>query len=74
MKVKLELVKAGKCLHDAVYEIDDVDSFAAAWKDVWVKARERWMGKTTSIGDLMDSLHEGVISELDGAQIRLGKL
>lgn len=74
MKVRFELVKEGKRLHQAVYELDDTESFAAAWKDVWIKARERWMTKTTSIGDLMDSIHESVVDELDGAQIKLEKL
>jgi hypothetical protein len=73
MRVKLEIVKAGSRLHEGVYEIDDTESFGAAWKDVWVKARERWMAKTTSIGDLMDSMHEGVIDELNGAEIKLAK-
>ena len=74
MRVKLEIVKAGRRLHDGVYEIDDMESFGAAWKDVSVKARERWMAKTTSIGALMDSIHESVIDELNGAEIKLGKL
>ena len=73
MRVKLEIVKAGRRLHEGAYEIDDTESFGAAWKDVWLKARERWMAKTTSIGDLMDSMHEGVIDELNGAEIKLGK-
>jgi hypothetical protein len=74
MRVKLEIVKAGSRLHEGVYEIDDTESFGAAWKDVWLKARERWMAKTTSIGDLMDSMHESVIDELNGAEIKLGRL
>jgi hypothetical protein len=74
MRVKLEIVKAGSHLHEGVYEVDDTESFGAAWKDVWVKARERWMAKTTSIGDLMDSMHESVIDELNGAEIKLGRL
>jgi len=74
MKVKLEITKAGKCLHQGVYEIDDTDTFGAAWKDIWVKARERWMANTTSIGQLMDSMHESVIEELNGAEIKMSKL
>jgi len=74
MKYKLEVVKAGKSLHEGIYDFDDTESFGAAWKDVWVKARERWMGKTTSIGELMDTIHEGVLDELNGAQIKLQKL
>jgi hypothetical protein len=74
MKVKFELTKAGKRLHQATYDIDDTDSFAAAWKDVWIKARERSMARSSSVGDLMDSMHETVIDELNGAEMRLTKL
>jgi hypothetical protein len=74
MKVKLELLKAGRRLHQGVYEIDDNESFGAAWRDVWSKSREAWMARTTSIGALMDTMHEGVIDELNGAEIRLSKL
>ena len=74
MKVKLEIIKAGARLHEGIYPIDDNEGFAAAWKDVWIKARERWMAKPTSIGELMDSMHGGVIDELDGAQIKLTKM
>ena len=48
MKVKLEVTKAGRRLHEGCYEIDDTESFGAAWQDVWVKARERYMAKATS--------------------------
>ena len=71
MRVKLEIMKAGKRLHEAVYEIDDNASFGAAFADVWVKIREQCAAKATSIGALMDSMHESVIDELDGAEIRL---
>jgi hypothetical protein len=74
MKVKFELTKAGKRLHQATYDIDDPDSFAAAWKDVFIKARERSMAKPSSIGALMDALHDTVIDELSGAEINLTKL
>ncbi len=74
MKVRFELTKAGKRLHQAVYDIDDTDSFGAAWKDVWVKARERSMAKPSSIGALMDTMQETVIDELNGAEIKLTRL
>ncbi len=74
MKVKLELTKAGKRLHQAIYDVDDTDSFGAAWKDVWVKARERSMAKPSSIGALMDAMQETVIDELNGAELKLTKL
>jgi hypothetical protein len=74
MKVKLEIIKAGRRWHDGVYEIDDTASFGAAWQDVWIRARERWIAKTSSVGDLMDSIHDSVIGELNGAEIKLSKL
>jgi len=73
MKVTLEIAKSGRRLHRGTYEVDDPESFGAAWQDVWVKMRQRWMADRTSVGDLMDSIHEGVIDELNGAEIRLSK-
>jgi len=74
MRVKLELMKAGKRLHQGIYEIDDNASFGTACADVWVKIREQCAAKATSIGALMDTMHESVIDELDGAEIRLQKI
>jgi hypothetical protein len=74
MKVKLEITKAGRRLHEGVYEVDDNATFGAACADAWVKIREQCAAKATSIGALMDSMHESVLDELDGAQIKLRKL
>lgn len=74
MKMKLEVTKAGRRLHDGVYEIDDNVSFGAACADAWVKIREQCAAKATSIGALMDSMHESVLDELNGAEIRLQKI
>lgn len=74
MKVRLEVTKDGECLHQGTYEIDDSESFGEAWQDVWDELRERSLAKATSIGALMDSLHESTINELNGATIRLTKL
>jgi hypothetical protein len=74
MKVRLEVTKAGECLHRGTYDIDDNESFGAAWQDVWAELRERSMAKATSIGALMDTLHEVAIDELNGATIRLTKI
>ena len=71
MKVKLELIKRGHSLAEGIYEIDDNASFGAACADVWVKVREQCAAKATSIGALMDSMHESVLDELNGAEIRL---
>ncbi len=74
MKVKLEIIKAGKRLHEGAYRIDDNASFGAACADAWVDIHERCMAKATSIGDLMDTMNESVIAELDGAEIRLTRI
>jgi len=77
MKVKFELAKAGRRLHEGTYEIDDNQSFAVACADMWVKIREQCESRATSIGalmDTMDTMHESVIDELDGAEIKMTKL
>ncbi len=74
MRVKLGIMKSGKKLHEGDYEIDDSASFGSACADVWVKVREQCDAKATSIGALMDSMHESVIDELNGAEIRLRRI
>lgn len=74
MKVKLEVTKANKRLHQSIYEIDDSASFGAAFEDVWTSVRESCMAKATSIGALMDTMHESVIDQLNGATINLVRL
>jgi hypothetical protein len=74
MRVTLEIVKSGKRLHEGVYEIDDSASFGKACADVWVTIRGQCDAKATSIGALMDSMHESVIDELNGAEIRLKRM
>jgi hypothetical protein len=74
MKLKLEITKAGRRLHEGVYEVDDNATFGAACADAWVKIREQCAARATSIGALMDTMHESVVDELDGAQIKLKRL
>ena len=74
MKVKLELIKRGHSLSEGIYEIDDNASFGAACADVWVKVREQCAARATSIGALMDAMHESVLDELNGAEIRLKQI
>jgi len=74
MRVRLELVKGGRRLHQGTYEIDDNASFGAACADVWVKLREACAERATSIGALMDTMHESVLDELNGAEIRVERL
>ena len=74
MRVQFEIIKSGRMLHQNVYEIDDNASFGTACADVWVKIREQCAARATSIGALMDTMHESVIDELDGAEIRLRRI
>lgn len=74
MKLKLEITKAGRRLHEGVYEVDDNATFGAACADAWVKICEQCAARATSIGALMDTMHESVVDELDGAQIKLKRL
>ena len=74
MKVRLEVTKAGKRLHQGVYEIDDNVSFGNACADVWVKIREQCAAKASSIGALMDTMHESVVDELNGTEFKLHKV
>lgn len=74
MKVRLELVKRGRRLHEGTYEIDDNTSFGVACADVWVKIREQCAAKATSIGALMDAMHDSVLDEINGAELRIQKL
>ena len=74
MRVKLEVRKAGKRLHEGVYEIDDNASFGEACADVWSSVRDQCAARATSIGALMDTMDDNVIDELNGAEIRLQKL
>ena len=74
MRVQFEIIKSGRMLHQGVYEIDDNASFGTACADVWVKIREQCAARATSIGALMDNMHESVIDELDGAEIRLRRI
>ena len=74
MKLKIEIIKAGRCLHEGIYEVDDNATVGAACADAWVKICEQCAAKATSIGALMDSMHESVVDELDGAQIKLTRV
>jgi len=71
MKVRLEVTKANKRLHQGMYEIDDSQTFGTAFGDVWVKVCEGCMAEAPSVGALMDTMHEGMIDQLNGATISL---
>lgn len=74
MKVRFEVTKAGRRLHEGTYEIDDNASFGTACAEVWGDVRKQCMAKATSIGALMETMNESVIDELDGAEFKLKRL
>lgn len=71
MNVKLSIRKGDEVLFESVYPISDSDSFAAAFGDAWIHVRDRKLGEATSIGEYMDRMNQGVLEELQGAQISL---
>jgi hypothetical protein len=54
--------------------IDDRASFGVACADAWCGIGGGDMAKATSIGDLLDSMNESGIKELDGAEFKLTML
>jgi hypothetical protein len=66
--------KNGTALYDGAHEIVDAESFGRAFADVWARMHDRQLQKSTSIGVLMEALNEGVLEDLEGAEIGLQKL
>ena len=71
MRVKLEITKVGKKWHEGVCESEFNASFGKACTDVWVKVEDQCDAKATSIGTLMDSMHESVIDEIQWSRVML---
>ncbi len=71
MKTRLRISKSGSLLFEAVYDINDAESFGRACADAWLKLREQRLGRATSIGDLMDRMNQTILDELQGAEISL---
>lgn len=73
MKLKLRIRKKGAPLYEAVHEIVDQESFAAAFANVWQSVRQKRLEATTSIGELMEVLNDEVLEDLTGAQFELSR-
>jgi hypothetical protein len=71
MMVKLQITKKGRLLFVGTYNISDADDCGKAFADMWGKLRQKQFNQESSIGALMDHLHDDVLDQLDGAQIRL---
>jgi hypothetical protein len=75
--MKIELIvreKNGRLLYEGRHDITDAQSFGQAFADVWAKAQEQRLQKTTSIGDLMEILNDDVVEEMNGASIGIRRL
>ncbi len=73
MKIKLRIDRSGSSLFEGNYEVTDADSFGRACADAWEQMRTRRLDKASSVGALMEMLHQNVLEELQGAQITLSK-
>lgn len=74
MKVRLSIRKDDRRLYDGEYDIVDAKSFGAAFAGAWNDMQARRLGKTTSVGDLMDAIGDNELEELDGAEFTLQKV
>lgn len=74
MKIRLSINKKGARLYEGVHDIIDQESFAGAFAEVWLALHEKRLQATTSVGELMDVLNDGVLGELHGAEISIERL
>lgn len=74
MKAILQIKKDGNALFEGVIEVGDAAGFGKAWEDVWTVLHQNSLDAATSIGALYDRLNEGVLDQIDGAQINLRRL
>ena len=73
MKIKLRIERGGASLFEGTYDVTDADSFGLACADAWEQIRTRRLDKASSVGALMEMLHQNVLDELQGAQITLSR-
>ena len=69
LKIRLTLSKNGASLHSAASDVSDAESFGNAFADAWEGVKQSQMARETSIGAVMEHLHDDVIDQLNGAQI-----
>jgi len=74
MKVKLSIQRSGSPLFEGTYDVTDSATFGSACADAWEQIRMRRLDKATSVGALMDIMHQNVLDELQGAEITLRKV
>jgi hypothetical protein len=74
MKVRLYIHRAGARLYEGDHDIVDAKSFGEAFAGAWTRMQAQRLGKTTSVGDLMEAMGESELEELDGAEFTLWKV
>jgi hypothetical protein len=52
MKLKIEIIKTGRHLHEGIYEVDDNATFGPAWADAWVEIRKQFAAKAIALAYL----------------------
>ena len=71
MQVRLTFSKNGASLYSAANDVSDAESFGRACADAWETVKQGQMAKETSIGAVMEHLHDDVVDQLNGATLRL---
>jgi hypothetical protein len=69
MKVTLTLVNKGRPLYEGVHDITDASSFGNAFARAWLEVQDQKLMQTTSVGQLMEEINDGVLDDLNGAEI-----
>jgi len=71
MMARLTLSKDGVPLYTGVCDLSDAEHFGRACAAAWEKIKADQMAKETSIGAVMEHLHDDVLDQLNGIQINL---
>lgn len=74
MKIKLVMRRKGTLLYEGIHNITDAESFGAACAAAWAGVEEGRKQKTTSIGELMETVSEDMLGELSGAEMHFEKV
>lgn len=56
MKIRMQVTRDDALLHEAIYEIDDAESFSRACTQAWNALTARDLRTATSIGALYDAI------------------
>jgi len=68
---RMTFSRNGRPLYTGVWDLSDAEHFGRACAAAWEKIKSDQMAKETSIGAVMEHLHDDVIDQLNGIQINL---